>query len=159
MAVCAHEGIDQRFTHLDTTRFSLTGDSVPDSDEHAMAITHGSANDHRADVQQAVLELRVSQDGGVPWLSNSWEGHASESKVLQERAGALLRTFPHSPSPRYVVADGTLSEKDTAGHLKALPLITRIPNTLKVVSQVIEQALESDTWHDVDAQTRSQRLE
>jgi len=40
-----------------------------------------------------------------------------------------------------------------------LPFITRIPHTLKVVSQVITQALAMDTWHDVDAQTRYQRLE
>ena len=26
LAVCAHEGIEQRFNHLDTTSFSLTGD-------------------------------------------------------------------------------------------------------------------------------------
>ena len=38
LAVCAQEGIDLRFNHLDTTSFSLTGEYVPDSDEHA--ITH-----------------------------------------------------------------------------------------------------------------------
>lgn len=159
MAVCAQEGIDQRFNHLDTTSFSLTGDSVPESDEHAMAITHGSAKEHRADVQQAVLELMVSQDGGVPLLSKSWDGNASDSIVFQDRAGALLRTLQNSPSPRYVVADGKLYDKDTAEHLQSLPCITRLPNTLKVVSQVIAQALALDTWHEVDAQTRSQRLE
>lgn len=40
-----------------------------------------------------------------------------------------------------------------------MPCITRIPHTLKVVSQGMTQALAIDTWHDVDAQTRSQRLE
>jgi transposase len=57
------------------------------------------------------------------------------------------------------VADGKLYDKDTAEHLKSLPFITRIPHTLKVVSQVITQALAIDTWHDVDVQTRYQRLE
>jgi transposase len=54
LAVCAREGIDTRFNHLDTTSFSLTGDSVPDSDVHAIAITHGYAKDHRPDLKQAV---------------------------------------------------------------------------------------------------------
>ena len=40
-----------------------------------------------------------------------------------------------------------------------MPFITRMPHTLKVASQVIPQALAIDTWHDVDAQTRYQRLE
>ena len=65
-SVCAQEGIDLRFNHLDTTRFSLTGDSVPDSDEHAMCLTHGYSKDHRPDLKQAVLALMVSQDGGDP---------------------------------------------------------------------------------------------
>jgi transposase len=54
LAVCAHEGIAQRFNPLDTTSFSLTGDSIPDSDEHAIAMTHGSAKEHRPDWKQAV---------------------------------------------------------------------------------------------------------
>ena len=65
LAVCAHAGIDLRFNHLATTSFALTGDSIPDSDEHAMRITHGSSKDHRPDLKQAVLELMVAQDGGV----------------------------------------------------------------------------------------------
>ena len=54
LAVCAHEGIDQRFNHLDTTSFALTGDYIPDSDEHAIAITHGYSKDHRPDLPQAL---------------------------------------------------------------------------------------------------------
>jgi transposase len=54
LAVCVQESIERRFHHVDTTSFSLTGDSVPESDEHAIAITHGSAKDHRPDLKQAV---------------------------------------------------------------------------------------------------------
>ena len=41
LAVCVQEGIEQRFHHLDTTSFSLSGDYVPESDEQAITITHG----------------------------------------------------------------------------------------------------------------------
>ena len=159
LAVCAHEGIDQRFHHLDTTSFSLSGEYAPESDEHAILITHGYSKDHRPDWQQAVLELMVSQDGGVPLLSKRWDGHASDTKVFQERAQTLLTTLKNSPSPRYVVADCTLSHQDNAVHVKALPFLTRIPNARKGVSQVIAPALASDAWQDVDAQRRSQCLE
>ena len=47
LAVCAQEGIDQRFNHLDTTSFSLSGDYVPERDEQAICITHGYSKDHR----------------------------------------------------------------------------------------------------------------
>jgi transposase len=159
LAVCAHEGIAQRFNHLDTTSFSLTGDYSPDSDEHAIAITYGYSKDHRPDLKQAILELMVSQDGGVPLLSKSWDGNTSDIQVFQERAQALMETLKNSPSPRYLVADSKLYHEGNATNLKSLGFITRIPQTLKIVSQVIRQALAMDTWHRLDEQTGYQRLE
>src|SRR5438876_4481706 len=159
LTVCAQESIEQRFHHLDTTSFSLSGDYVPESDEHAIRITHGYSKDHRPDLKQAVLELMVSQDGGGPFVSKSWDGNASDTKIFQERAEALIATFKHSPTPRYVVADAKLYNEDNATHLNNLGFITRIPGTLKLVSQVISQALRWDAWQELDTTTRYQRLE
>ena len=92
--------MDHRFTHLDTTRFSLTGHYVPESDEHAIVITHGDAKAHRPDLKPVVLALLVSQDGGGPWLSQSWDGNASDTQIVPERAQALRATLRASPSPR-----------------------------------------------------------
>src|SRR4030095_4686272 len=64
LEVCAHEGIDLRCNHLDTTSFSLSGEYIPERDEQAISITHGYSRDDRPDLKQAVLELIVSQDGG-----------------------------------------------------------------------------------------------
>jgi len=159
LAVCAQEGIDLRFNHLDTTSFSLTGAYVPDTDEQAIVITHGYSKDHRPDLKQAVLELMVSQDGGVPFVSQSWDGNTSDTKIFQERAQALMATFKTAPSPRYLVADSKLYNEDNAANLHSLGFITRIPNTLKLVSQVITDALRGDTWHRVNDTTRYQRVE
>jgi transposase len=158
LAVCTHEGIDLRFNHLDTTSFCLTGEYIPDSDEHAICITHGYSKDHRPDLKQAVLELMVSQDGGIPLVSKSWDGHTSDTRVFQERAEALMSAFKSAPSPRYLVADAKLYCEDNAAHLAKLGFITRIPATLKVVSQVMSQALQWDTWQPVDPKTRYQPL-
>jgi transposase len=159
LAVCQHEAIDQRFNHLDTTSFALTGEYVPESDEHAIAITHGYSKDHRPDLKQAVLELMVSQDGGVPLASKSWDGNASDTQIFHDRAAALLSTFQGSPTPRYLIADSKLYSEDNAAQFKQLGFITRIPGTLKLVSQVISQALRWATWQPVDATTRYQRLD
>ena len=101
----------------------------------------------------------VSQDGGVPLLSKSWDGNTSDIEVFQERAQALLKTLKNSPSPRYLVADSKLYHEDNAEHLKSLGFITRIPHTLKVVSRVIRQALEMNTWQPYDDTARYQCLE
>src|SRR5215831_15534153 len=159
LAVCVQEGIDQRFNHLDTTSFSLSGEYAPESDEHVLIITHGYSKDHRPDLKQAVLELMVSQDGGVPLLSKSWDGNTSDTKVFQERAQTLMTTFKNSPSPRYVVADAKLYSEENAANLKKLGFITRVPGTLKLVTHVIAQALGEDTWQSLDETTRYQAIE
>jgi transposase len=159
LAVCQQEAIDQRLNHLDTTSFSLTGDYLPESDQQAIAITYGYSKDHRPDLKQAVLELMVSQDGGVPLASKNWDGNASDSQIFQDRAQALLSTFKDSPTPRYLIADSKLYSQDHAADLKPLGFITRIPDTLKIISQVISQALRHDTWQAVDDTTRYHRLE
>src|SRR6266436_5252433 len=159
LAVCGQEGIDQRFNHLDTTSFSLTGDYVPESDEQAITITHGYSKDHRPDLKQAVLELMVAQDGGVPLVSKSWDGNTSDTQIFQERAQAFMQTFASSPTPRYLVADAKLYTEDTATTLAKLGFITRIPGTIKLVSQVITQSLQGDRWHRLDETTRYDSLE
>src|SRR5215217_3643218 len=159
LAVCAHEGIDLRFNHLDTTRFSLSGEDVPERDEQGITITHGYSRDHRPDLKQAVLELMVSQDGGVPFVSKSWDGNTSDIEVFQERAQVLMAACKNAPSPRYLIADSKLYHEDNAPRLQKLGFITRIPNTIGAVSQVIAQALTWDTWHRLDDKTRYQGIE
>ena len=159
LAVCAQEGIDLRLNHLDTTSFALSGDYVPDSDEQAICITHGYSKDHRPDLKQAVLELMVSQDGGVPFVSKSGDGNTSDTQMFQERAQAFMSALKTSPSPRYLIADAKLYTEDNAANLQRLGFITRLANTLGVVSHVIEQALTWDTWHTFDETTRYQGVE
>src|SRR5437764_13775943 len=48
--------------------------------------------------------------------------------------------------------------EENATNLAKLGFLTRIPGTLKLVSQVITQALTWDTWQCLDATTRYQRL-
>lgn len=154
MAVCVQEGLELRFQPLDTTSLSLRGDSRPDSDEPAITITHGSSTDHRPDFKQAVLELLVSHDGGVPLVRKSWEGNASDTQSFQERAEALMQTFKRSPTPCSLVAASNLDNEDNAPTLAQLGFITRIPGTLKLGSQVLRQARKWDMGQRLDDTTR-----
>jgi transposase len=79
-------------------------------------------------------------------VSKTWDGNASDNQVFQDRAKALLSTFEQSPTPRYLIADSKLYSEANATALKPLGFITRIPDTLKLVSQVISQALKQGTW-------------
>jgi transposase len=159
LSVCKQEEIDLRYNCLDTTSFSLTGEYAPDSDEHTILVTHGYSKDHRPDLKQVIQELMVSQDGGVPFMSKSHDGNASDNNVFRERSAAILKEFAASEGPRYLVADSKLYTSENAANLAHLPFITRIPGNLKVVGEVIEQSLELDTWQAIDDQTRYQRVD
>jgi transposase len=156
LAVCAHEGIDLRFNHLDTPSFALRGEYIPERDEQAMTRTHGDAKDHRPDLKPAVLELMVSHDGGVPFVSTSWEGNTADIQVFQARAQGLMTALQSAPSPRYLIADAKRSHEAHAPNLQALGFMTRIPTTIGVVSQVMMQALTWDRWHGLEETTRDQ---
>lgn len=159
VAVCRHEGIDMRFNSLDTTSFSLTGQYVSESEEQAILITYGYSKAHRPDLKQAVLELMVSQDGGVPVLSQSWDGNASDNAVFKERCEGLIAQFKTSESPRYLIADCKLYTEANAVNLACLPFITRIPESLKLTQQVIEQAWAWGQWQPLDESNSYQRLD
>ena len=66
--VCQQEHVDNRFNHLDTSAFSLNGEYLPDTNEQAIHITYGHSKDHRPDLKQVMVEMMVSQDGGIPLL-------------------------------------------------------------------------------------------
>jgi transposase len=130
LAGCAQEGIDLRFIISTPPALRSAVRTFPDSDEQAITITHGYSRDHRPDLKQAVLELMVSQDGGVPLVSKSWDGNTSDIAVFQERAQAFMAAFQNASSPRYLIADSKLYHEDKAPNLQKLGFITRIPNTL-----------------------------
>jgi transposase len=157
--VCKKEGVDLRFNDLDTTNFSLTGEYIPDTDEHAVLVTYGHSKAKRPDLKQVVLELMVSQDGGVPFMSKSHDGNASDNKVFKQRCAGLIKEFSASVGPRYLIGDSKLYTSENAANLVHLPFITRIPGNLKVVNEVIQQSIEMDNWQPVDEKNRYQRLD
>jgi len=159
LAACQQEGVDRRFRHVDTTTFSLHGDYVPESDEQAILITHGYSKDHRPDLKQAVLELMTAQDGGIPLVSQSWDGNASDNTIFQERAKALSDEFKISPTPAFMVADSKLYTEENALFLAQLPFLTRIPESLQVARQAIEQTWDWNHWQPLDDNYRFQRID
>ena len=160
---CQREKIEMRFNSLDTTAFSLTGDYVGQTsleDLQAIKITQGHTKDHRPDLKQAVLELLVSQDGGVPILSKAWDGNASDNVVFKERAEALIDAFKKADTPRYLVADSKLYTKKSAPFLAQISYITRIPGTLALEGTLTDQALREPTsWVCLGPGYRYQRVD
>jgi len=151
LKVCQQEQVDTRFNSEDTTSFTLSGDYQRKAEEDTVQITLGYSKDHRPDLKQVMLEMMVSQDGGVPIIGKVLDGNASNNNVFKERSEKLIEQFKAAESPRYLIADSKLYSATNAVNLKELPFITRIPNTIKQVEETIEQALASpDNWQELD---------
>ncbi len=149
--VCQQEHVDNHFNHLDTSAFSLNGEYLPDTDEQAIHITYGHSKDHRPDLKQVMVEMMVSQDGGIPLLFKSLDGNSSDNTVFRERAEALLEEFKASETPRYLIADCKLYAEKNSSNLKELPFITRIPQNIKKVGEIIELAVDNpEEWLELD---------
>jgi len=157
MKACEQEGIETRFNALDTTSFSLTGEYIPDSDEHAIEICHGYSKDHRPDLKQAILELICTHDGGVPVISKSWDGNTSDTKIFRKRAKMLMDSFKSGETPRYLVADAKLYDQETIkNYLGQTPFITRVPRTVALGKRATYRALQIPfkNWATLDEKNR-----
>jgi transposase len=151
---CAQEQIDMRFNSEDTTTFSLTGEYSDDVDEHTIKITHGYSKDARPDLKQAVHELLVSQDGGIPLMMKSWDGNASDNKIFKERAGMLIDHFKKSELPRYLIADSKLYFEGNASTLKEIRFITRIPGNIGDENKIIIDMIKENVWEKLNERNK-----
>lgn len=150
LEVCKKEKIDTRFGHDDTTSYSLTGDYDSDTDTERINITYGHSKDQRPDLKQVIQELLISNDGGVPLMTKTWNGNASDNVILRERAKHLIKEFGKT-SNRFFVADSKLYSLETAEILDQINFITRVPATLKLEQETIARALQkTGTWHKID---------
>jgi len=149
LEACRRENVDMRFGHSDTTSHSLTGEYDSDSDTQRINVTYGHSKAKRPDLKQVVQELVTSQDGGIPFITKTWDGNASDTIILRERAKSLMEEFNKS-SNRYLVADSKLYTEETAKTLNKINFITRVPSTLKLEQTVIAEALTStNLWSTI----------
>ena len=152
--VCKQLSINEKFTRLDTTSFSVSGEYDVEMDETEIRITHGYSKDHRPDLKQAVLELVTSQDGGIPLMMKCFDGNASDNKVFKARCKELIDLFKNSEGPRYLVGDSKLYHEDNACNLSEMKFITRIPRTYKEENKTISAAIESNEWTLLDEENK-----
>ncbi|MFK5983903.1 MAG: IS1634 family transposase, partial [Pseudomonadota bacterium] len=63
--VIEHLGLDISCHHLDSTSFHLDGD-YNDSNPNAIQLVQGYSRDHRPELNQAILNLLVENQAGIP---------------------------------------------------------------------------------------------
>lgn len=151
LEICKKENVDRRFNHLDTTSFSTYGTYENQADDEEVEINLGYSKDHRPDLKQMVLEMMVTQDGGIPILGKCLSGNSSDSKVFEKRSQELKQQFAASEEIKYLIADSKLYSEPNAENLKQLQFITRIPDSIKETRSCIDKAIEQpDNWETLE---------
>lgn len=144
--ICEQIELQQKFTSLDTTSFSVSGEYDVDSDEKTINVSRGYSKDHRPDLKQVVLELVTSHDGGLPLMMQCFDGNASDTKIFKTRCEQLIKSFKQAEGPHYLVGDSKLYCAENAAQLRQLKFITRIPRTYKDERAAVDIAIAENRW-------------
>ena len=75
-----------------------------------------------------------------------WSGNSDDTTIFQQRARALVEAWKETGIPPCFITDSKGYTKDNAVNLKQLCFITRIPETITLAKDKIEESLQSDTW-------------
>ena len=153
LSACVKEGVNTQIGHADTTSYELHGhydlgldEHGEPIEEHRIKITHGYSKANRPDLKQIVQELITVEDGGIPLITKTLSGNASDTTILKERVDALKAEFAKSTG-RIFVADSKLYASKTAETLNKIYFITRVAATLNAEQDYIAQSLKnSDKW-------------
>lgn len=144
--------VETQVQSLDTTSFSTFGE-YPESDDELPAepqpisITYGHSKDRRPDLNQAVVELIVSQDGGVATFMKCHDRNASDSVICRKRTKALVDEMKRSDGLGVLVADSKLYSKENTEWLAQTEFITPIPSTNKLEKELTMKAVAaSEMW-------------
>lgn len=146
----AHEGVDCRFLHWDSTSRSLYGEYPTATGRGAVRPTYGHSKDHRPDLKQIVLTLLCNREG-LPLVGEVRDGNSSDQKLNREMVAELCQSFsPQELGELVYVADSALVSGPNleALHRANLRFLSRLPNTFAVAAEVKAAAWTGD-WQPV----------
>lgn len=137
-------GLTSRFAHLDATSFSFHGEyeSEGELEDGVIRIQQGYSRDRRPDLNQAVLDLMVEHQAGLPVLMEPLSGNASDQGSFPELIDRHLSHLQRAHGFDYVVADSALY---SAGHIRDLDeagtkFVTRVPESIEEAERAVSGA-------------------
>lgn len=144
-------GLQVQGGQLDNTNFHLHGGAkslgkATETGTDILNITRGYSKDHRPDLVQVGLQLIVENRSGIPLLMRVLSGNEEESGSYGSFIEAYTNDLKKDFSIDFMVVDSklyNLKNLKILGNREALFWLTRVPNGLQVVKEVIENGSES----------------
>lgn len=120
--------------HLDSTSFHTHGDhlNLNPLDENVIELTKGYSRDHHPELNQVILEMIVSNIGGIPLAMKPLSGNKADKAEFPKIIENFAKNLEYSElEPITFIADSALYSAD---NIKELPenvkFITRVPETI-----------------------------
>ena len=141
-------GIENKYSHLDSTSISLEGDygiCQTDKEENLepvpIKIVHGYSKDKRPDLKQFLINLIASGDGGVPLFLTCGNGNDND----KAKFARILSNFKKQVDfDSIFVADSALYSAENILKLEDLKWITRVPLSIKAAQFYVRETPDSE---------------
>lgn len=151
-------GITHTFVHLDSSSFSFHGKYPKEETENPeeptpIEICKGYSKDHRPDLKQAVLSMICTYQSTLPVWMEALDGNSSDKKSFPETIKSFISQFQDSELPCFIV-DSALYSKDNLNELSDVLWLTKVPDTLTRVKELLKTSDDSDF-----SETRDERYE
>ena len=143
---CKIEDVNLNNAHNDTTSHSVSGRY--EKDTYSIKPTYGHSKDNKPGNKQFIQELMVTEDGGIPFVTQVFSGNKSDNVIFRERVKIMRKEFAKSTN-RCLVADSKLLTKKSAYFLKSIYFVTRIAGPTNAEKNAIIKALKTNSWVDV----------
>jgi len=136
-------GLSCKVGHFDSSTFHVDGDynSRENSEELADGVIHitkGYSRDHRPDLNQVVLQLICEHQAGIPLWMKALSGNSNDSSDFRETISTHLSHLKETVGMSMMVADSALYAKETLQELDDFAWISRVPETIKGVSELCQ---------------------
>jgi len=138
-SACKKLGLKDQTYHLDSTSFHTHGDHVNNNpeDENVIELVKGYSRDHHPELNQAILEMIVSNKSGIPLAMKPLSGNKNDSKEFPKIIKSFVKNLEYTEiEPITFVADCALyTEKNIAELPDDLKFITRVPERIKELKE------------------------
>ena len=153
LAVVKKYGLLTKYSHLDSSSFSvhgkyLTNNLIPEKTEESsevepapITITKGYSRDHRPDLKQFIIDLIVSEDGGIPLFLRVGDGNEQDKTVFGEIAVEYKSMIDFETM---IVADSALYTANNLKLMSSMKWLSRVPLSLSKAKELVNNVLEEE---------------
>ena len=136
--------VELKTAHLDSTSLSVEGQYLENEnstleDAVPIKITHGYSRDHRADLKQFMVNLLVSEDGGIPLFLELGNGNDADKAVFVPVIQEFQKQWTITePSVEVIVGDSAMYTSKNIQALGTTKWITLVPTTIATAKKLLE---------------------